>query len=66
MPGFWQNIRFISLETELPSVVKKLTHPNAHFIENIHPLAKWMFPLAEKCNGKGRLQGCGLFWNLSI
>ena len=26
----------------------KLTHPNAHFIENIHPLAKWMFPLAEK------------------
>ena len=26
----------------------KLTHPNAHFIENINPLAKWMFPLAEK------------------
>lgn len=25
-----------------------LEHPNAHFIENIHPLAKWMFPLAEK------------------
>lgn len=25
-----------------------LTHPNAHFIENIVPLAKWMFPLAEK------------------
>ena len=24
------------------------THPNAHFIENIHPLAKWMFPLAER------------------
>lgn len=23
-------------------------HPNAHFIEGIHPLAKWMFPLAEK------------------
>ncbi len=27
---------------------EKLTHPNAHFIDNIHPLAKWMFPLAEK------------------
>lgn len=27
---------------------EKLTHPHAHFIENIHPLAKWMFPLAEK------------------
>ena len=23
-------------------------HPNAHFIDNIHPLAKMMFPLAEK------------------
>ena len=23
-------------------------HPNAHFIDNIHPVAKWMFPLAEK------------------
>ena len=27
---------------------EKITHPNAHFIENIHPLAKMMFPLAEK------------------
>lgn len=27
---------------------EKLTHPNAHFIDHIHPLAKWMFPLAEK------------------
>ena len=23
-------------------------HPNAHFIDDIHPLAKMMFPLAEK------------------
>ena len=23
-------------------------HPNAHFIDDIHPVAKWMFPLAEK------------------
>lgn len=27
---------------------EKLTHPNAHFIDNIHPLAGMMFPLAEK------------------
>lgn len=27
---------------------EKLNHPNAHFIAGIHPLAKWMFPLAEK------------------
>ena len=27
---------------------EKITHPNAHFIENIHPLAKWMSPLAER------------------
>lgn len=27
---------------------EKITHPNAHFLENIHPLAKWMFPLAER------------------
>ncbi len=27
---------------------EKITHPNAHFIDNIHPLAQMMFPLAEK------------------
>ena len=27
---------------------EQITHPNAHFIDNIHPLAKMMFPLAEK------------------
>ena len=25
-----------------------IRHPNAHFIENINPIAKWMLPLAEK------------------
>lgn len=30
----------------------KITHPNAHFIENINPLAKMMFPLAEKAVAK--------------
>lgn len=27
---------------------EKITHPNAHFIADIHPLAKMMLPLAEK------------------
>lgn len=27
---------------------EKITHTNAHFIDNIRPLARWMFPLAEK------------------
>lgn len=27
---------------------EKITHPNAHFIDEINPLAKLMFPLAEK------------------
>ncbi len=27
---------------------EKITHPNAHFVDKIYPLAKWMFPLAEK------------------
>ena len=31
---------------------EKITHPNAHFIDNIHPLAKMMFPLAEKAIAK--------------
>ncbi len=31
---------------------EKLVHPNAHFIDDIHPLAKWMFPLAEKAMAK--------------
>lgn len=26
----------------------KIVHPNARFVADIHPLAKWMFPLAEK------------------
>ena len=27
---------------------EKITHPNAHFIDDIHPLGKMMYPLAEK------------------
>ncbi|HJD76608.1 MAG TPA: tRNA (adenosine(37)-N6)-threonylcarbamoyltransferase complex dimerization subunit type 1 TsaB [Bacteroides reticulotermitis] len=26
----------------------KITHPNAHFIDDVNPLARMMFPLAEK------------------
>ena len=29
---------------------EKITHPNAHFIDYVRPLARWMFPLAEKAN----------------
>lgn len=28
--------------------MESIHHPNAHLIEGIEPLAKWMFPLAEK------------------
>ncbi len=28
--------------------METINHPNAHFIESIEPLAKWMQPLAEK------------------
>jgi tRNA threonylcarbamoyladenosine biosynthesis protein TsaB len=28
--------------------MEKIQHPHAHLIEGIEPLAKWMFPLAEK------------------
>lgn len=31
---------------------EKINHPNAHFIDDIYPLAKWMFPLAEKAVAK--------------
>lgn len=27
---------------------EKITHPNARFLPDVHPLAKWMFPLAER------------------
>ena len=25
-----------------------ISHPNAHLIEDVEPLARWMFPLAER------------------
>lgn len=38
-----------------------ITHPNARFIENIVPLAKNMFPLAEKCMAEERFEDVAYF-----
>ena len=38
-----------------------LTHPNAIFVEGIHPLAKNMFPLAEKALAMGRTEDVAYF-----
>lgn len=40
---------------------EKITHPNAHFIENIHPLAKWMFPLAERAMAEKNFKDVAYF-----
>jgi len=37
------------------------SHPNAHFIDNIHPVAKWMFPLAEKAIAEQDFQDVAYF-----
>ena len=36
-------------------------HPNAHLIENIRPLAKNMFPLAEKRVALGQYEDVAYF-----
>ena len=38
-----------------------IQHPNAHFIEGIVPLAKWMFPLAERSLHLGEKQDVAYF-----
>jgi tRNA threonylcarbamoyladenosine biosynthesis protein TsaB len=40
---------------------EKITHPHAHFIDNIHPLAKMMFPLAEKAMANGKFEDVAYF-----
>lgn len=40
---------------------EKITHPNARFIDYIYPLAKWMFPLAEKAVAKGDYKDVAYF-----
>lgn len=41
--------------------MEKLQHPNAHFVKDIHPLAKWMFPLAEKAFARGEFKDVAYF-----
>ena len=38
-----------------------IQHPNAHFIDGILPLAKWMFPLAERSLHLGEKQDVAYF-----
>jgi len=38
-----------------------LTHENAHIIKGVEPLAKWMFPLAEKRLMEGRTEDVAYF-----
>lgn len=38
-----------------------LTHPNAHLIKGIEPLAKWMFPLAEKRMAQQKFEDVAYF-----
>ena len=38
-----------------------IQHPNAHFIESIVPLAKWMFPLAERALHLGETRDVAYF-----
>lgn len=40
---------------------EKITHPNAHFIDGIHPLAGMMFPLAEKAIDEGQFEDTAYF-----
>jgi len=40
---------------------EKITHPHAHFIDNIHPLAKMMFPLAEKAMANRQFEDVAYF-----
>ncbi|BEH00530.1 tRNA (adenosine(37)-N6)-threonylcarbamoyltransferase complex dimerization subunit type 1 TsaB [Bacteroides sedimenti] len=40
---------------------EKITHPNAHFIDDIHPLAKLMSPLAEKAFINGDFKDVAYF-----
>lgn len=40
---------------------EKLTHPNAHFIDGIRPLASMMMPLAEKAIAEGKFEDVAYF-----
>jgi tRNA threonylcarbamoyladenosine biosynthesis protein TsaB len=38
-----------------------IQHPNARFLSDIRPLAKWMFPLAEKAKAQGDFKDVAYF-----
>ena len=38
-----------------------ITHPNARFVENVKPLARWMFPLAEMAFHAGKFEDVAYF-----
>lgn len=38
-----------------------IQHPNAHFLDNIHPQAKYMFPLAEQAMAKNDFKDVAYF-----
>lgn len=38
-----------------------INHPNAHLIEGIEPLAKWMMPIAEKRSAQGMYEDTAYF-----
>lgn len=40
---------------------EKITHPNAHFIDGIRPLASMMFPLAEKAIAEENFEDVAYF-----
>ena len=41
--------------------IETIDHPNAHLIEGIEPLARWMFPLAERRCFDGRFEDVAYF-----
>ena len=41
--------------------MEAINHPNAHYIERIQPLAKYMFPLAEKRIALGQYEDVAYF-----
>lgn len=38
-----------------------ISHPNAHFVSGITPMAKWMSPLAEKAHARGQFEDVAYF-----
>jgi tRNA threonylcarbamoyladenosine biosynthesis protein TsaB len=41
--------------------METISHPNAHLIEGIEPIAKWMSPMAEKRHANGQFEDVAYF-----